>query len=110
MRINDVISDKTSISFGVPQGSVLGPILFIIYVNDLSSFITDCEIIQYADDTQFIHTSNINNINDPVHMSQETIKLAKLYFNKNGLLINTKKTQCMFIGTRGLHQTLTCWW
>ena len=56
------LSDKLEITYGVPQGSVLGPILFLIYVNDLAHFISDCLVVQYADDTQFIHTGSIDNI------------------------------------------------
>ena len=62
VRLNDTVSDKTSISYGVPQGSVLGPNLFNIYVNDLTSFLPNCEVIQYADDTQLILSSNIDNL------------------------------------------------
>ncbi len=102
IKFNDTISDKRNIFYGVPQGSVLGPILFIIYVNDLSCCIPNWEIIQYADDTQFVHTGSIDNLDDLIYRSEETLKLAKTYFNNNGLMLNTKKTQCMFIGTRGL--------
>ena len=90
------------VSYGVPQGSVLGPVLFIIYVNDLSQYISDCLVIQYADDTQFIHTGRIDRLHDLIQKGEETLSKAKHYFNSNGLLLNTNKTQCMFIGSRGL--------
>ena len=91
VRLNDTVSDKTSISYGVPQGSVLGPILFNIYVNDLASFLPNCDVIQYADDTQFILSSSIDNLKDLIQKTEDTLKLAKVYFNMNGLMLNAKK-------------------
>ncbi len=58
VRMGKTLSDKLEITFGVPQGSVLGPILFLIYVNDLTQYMSDCLVVQYADDTQLIHTGN----------------------------------------------------
>ncbi len=69
---NDFMQNKFDISYGVRQGSVLGHILFTIYVNVLSDFISSCDVIQYADDTHFIHTYLI-------HRGEVTLREAKLY-------------------------------
>ena len=56
--VNGVVSDPQPIPFGVPQGSILGPLLFISYINNLPSVIVDCDIQLYADDTLLFYSSN----------------------------------------------------
>ena len=100
VKIGNTISSTKHVSFGVPQGSILGPILFVIYVNDLIECLPDCFIVQYADDTQILIEGEINNLEALIRKAEEVLYRVKLYFLKNGLLLNEKKTQCIFVGSR----------
>ncbi len=62
VRIGSDVSAKCNVTYGVPQGSVLGPVLFLIYVNDFSRSIAGWLVIQYADDTQFVHTDDVKHL------------------------------------------------
>lgn len=53
VQVNNETSELLNMQFGVPQGSILGPVLFNLYANDLND-IHDCTAFQYADDMTFI--------------------------------------------------------
>ena len=100
VRIKSAISSPKEVAYGVPQCSILGPLLFTLYINDLHQFIRDCLLVVYADDTQILLTGDIDELEDLMRRAAIILKTAKAYFNSNGLLLNENKTECIFFGSR----------
>ncbi len=96
------MSSALQVHYGVPQGSVLGTILFNIFVNDLSEEIKDCFLIQYAHDTQFLQSVTIDSLPQLIHDTEQTLTKIKYCFTKNGLLLNSMIAQSIFIGSTAL--------
>ena len=71
VKIGDCISTPRKISFCVPLGSILGPILFRIYINDMSEVLRKYFLIQYADDLQIILSGKVNEVNDLVQRERK---------------------------------------
>lgn len=76
--------------WGVPQGSVLGPFLFLISINDLP-FSVQAKTILYADDTTLFNVAN--SINELQQISRVAFDEASTWFKANGFLLNEEKTQ-----------------
>ena len=94
-KFSNFISKEEEVKSGVPQGSILGPLLFLCFVNDLPDTFTNiCNFLSYADDTQLIvQADSTENLKQKV---KETIELAQKWYHKNGLKNNSGKSKVLF--------------
>ncbi|MBY0580760.1 MAG: hypothetical protein K2P53_03665 [Rickettsiales bacterium] len=97
VSINGYNSTNKSVVCGVPQGSVLGPLLFLIYINDINNSIRFSSIHLFADDTNLLHINNsytslCKNINSD-------LKGIVHWLNANLICLNAKKTELIFFST-----------
>lgn len=95
--INGQCSDYMTVNTGVPQGTILGPLLFIIYINDLLNEIPGNDIISYADDTALI-SEDTNWIAVEEKMNKHLDKVAN-WLSLNKLSLNIEKTVYMTLGS-----------
>ena len=90
-RVGGEESQWFDLHSGVPQGSILGPILFSLFVNDLPVSLTRSEVMLYADDTTiYLYDTNTLSLNE--RLSQNLVALST-WIADNGLTMNTQKTQ-----------------
>jgi hypothetical protein len=87
-------SSLKNIKFRIPQGSILGPLLFLLYINDLPCHISNGKLVLLADDTTILITEK--NIIDLQEKIGRAMTQLESWFSKNNLIINTDKTKAMF--------------
>lgn len=81
-------SNYCLITKGVPQGSIIGPLLYILYTNELPSLVKD-QLVMYADDTSIV----ISEENDVQEHLTDSVNILQDWFTRNNLLMNIEKTQ-----------------
>ena len=91
--INGNSSTVLSVQRGVPQGSILGPLLFIVYINDICNSSDYFKFIMYADDTSLLVSSN--NIVEMLSHSNVELRNVMNWFASNELIVNQGKTKFM---------------
>ena len=96
--INNVKSETSLIYCGVPQGSILGPVLFLLYINDLPNSNLLSHVRMYADDTNLTFASK--NPEELISSLTKDLGNLKQWLDSNRLSLNVLKTKCLFTGTR----------
>lgn len=100
VAIEDILSNPLEITRGVPQGSILGPILFSIYINDLPETLSHCNIHIYADDVQLYLGSNENNLEEGVRKMNDELQKVLAWASNNSLTLNPSKSKCLMISRK----------
>ena len=103
-RVGGVDSRTGVVEIGVPQGSCLGPLLFLIYTNDLPSAVQGSTVSMYADDTSLcLKSRDISQLNEAIN---DDLAHLDSWLKGNKLSLNVAKTQSMLIATKPKHRTL----
>ena len=102
--VNGSLSKTCSLKCGVPQGKILGPLLFLIYINDMPNCLSSCKPRMYADDTHITYAgADLNSIQS--NLNHDLSNLNQ-WLTSNKLTLNATKTEFMLIGSRQRLSTL----
>ena len=98
----DSLSDKVTLSYGVPQGSVLGPVIFILYTTPLSTIIPSFDINHplNADDTQIYMSLSVSNAKKSLEKLQHCLMAVSAWMTGAKLKLNPSKTDFLLFGTK----------
>ena len=97
-KFKNYTSTEQSVTAGVPQGSIIGPLLFLCFTNDLYQIFEDCKIVSYADDTQILVYSN--QPNKLITTIRQTILKAQSWYAQNSMQNNIEKTELLIINPK----------
>ena len=95
--IDGTMSEPKGVTCGVPQGSILGPLLFLLYVNDMASAVR-CKLLLYADDSALIASGK--NVADIESKLSSELEYVSNWLIDNKLSLHLGKTQSILFGTK----------
>ena len=96
VKLEDCCSEWANVLRGVPQGSIFGPLLFLLYENDLPDVVTKCTMNMYADDVAIYFASK--DVNEVADSLNEDLAHIATWIDTNRLKMNIGKTQLMTLG------------
>jgi hypothetical protein len=99
VQVGSKLSAKRSVEVGVPQGSVLGPLLFLLYISDIHEWVGQVSVVGFADDTTVSFSSK--NISHLVESLEHEATRVLDYMSRNKLVANAKKTGFLLIRGKG---------
>lgn len=98
VNVSGVLSEPAEVVSGVPQGSVLGPLLFIIYINDLNLHVKRSKTDMFADDTSLTATGI--SLQEVIDNLQTDLDNVHTWCKQNAMVLNAQKTKSMNISTK----------
>ena len=104
VQIDSNISNILYTNFGVPQGSILGPVLFNLCVADMKSILNGSKCIQYADDSTIYRSCKIKNIDKCSNEIESDLNAVEVWSKDTNLISNPSKTKVMVISSRQMAQ------
>ena len=106
VRYEDSVSELLPLKNGVPQGSILGPVLFTIYISDLISAITHSQAAAYVDDSQLYFKFSVSDSSSAMAAVNHDLRNISKWYASNALLINPDKTELVVVGSAQLIKRL----
>lgn len=106
VRIRDVVSQSLPVDYGVPQGSILGPVLFTVFINDLLAVPKHCQSACYVDDSKLYLKFKTSELYNAVSAVNSDLNEICMWCCRNSLLLNPDKTKLLVVGVPQLLRQL----